>query len=79
MYDEITTELFWDCECDEHYIHPKTETKCYICGMYSEDMPDSISTEVMQLVKDYRDFIYYIGNFGDGWFPVTYEEWKEME
>ena len=26
------TDKFWDCECQENYIHPCTEEKCPVCG-----------------------------------------------
>jgi len=68
-----TTELFWDCECDEHYIHPKTETFCAVCyASYSADMPDSMNDEVMQLVADYRDYILYINEYIADGLPIQY-------
>jgi hypothetical protein len=27
-----TTSLFWDCSCDDHYIHPYTEADYPACG-----------------------------------------------
>ena len=26
------TDKFWDCECEENYIHPYTEDTCPISG-----------------------------------------------
>jgi hypothetical protein len=44
----MTNDNFWDCECEEDYIHPKSETSCNICGAEADESPDSISTEVSQ-------------------------------
>lgn len=46
MSKVVTTPLFWDCECDEHYIHPKTENYCINCGAIRKDQPDSRVDEV---------------------------------
>jgi|TARA_R100000750_G_C2292612_1_gene75546 hypothetical protein len=48
---KFTTEYFWDCECDNHYIHPKTEEKCNECGFYHHEMPDSRTEEVIMMLK----------------------------
>ena len=42
-----TTPLFWDCECTSLYLHTKDEKRCLICGVYQEDQPDSMITEVL--------------------------------
>lgn len=42
----ITTEKYWDCECEYDYIHPKTEVKCKKCGYSQEECPDSRVAEV---------------------------------
>jgi hypothetical protein len=41
-----TTPQFWDCECTELYIHPKSVTECLHCSARAEDQPDSRITEV---------------------------------
>lgn len=44
-----TNPNFWDCECEENYIHPATHgarTKCKKCGALEKDMPDSRVDEV---------------------------------
>ena len=48
---KITTEYFWDCECENHYIHPKTEEKCSICNFEHHEMPDSRTIEVIKMLK----------------------------
>ena len=62
-FDE-TVDTYWDCECDENYIHKKTDTiKCNQCGTVEEDQPDSRIREVLiMLVQDsvshnIRDFL----------------------
>lgn len=42
-----TTEKYWDCECKENFIHPKTQAQCYICGALAEEQPDSRVNEVV--------------------------------
>lgn len=37
---------YWDCECENHYIHPKTVETCAICGAEQDEQPDSIAQEV---------------------------------
>lgn len=41
-----TTYLYWDCECEDKYIHPSTIDKCDRCGCERDEMPDSIVDEV---------------------------------
>ena len=47
--DAITTEKYWDCECERDFIHPKTQSKCNICGVLAEEQPDSRVNEVLML------------------------------
>ena len=48
---KFTTEYFWDCECRNDYIHPKTELKCGKCGWEHHEMPDSRTIEVIMMLK----------------------------
>ena len=41
-----TTDLYWDCECEKNYIHPKAHIHCLLCGARVEDQPDSRVNEV---------------------------------
>jgi hypothetical protein len=43
-----TTLEYWDCECEQGYIHPKTESKCVVCEALQEHQPDSIIREVLK-------------------------------
>lgn len=47
-----TNPNYWDCECEENYIHPKGEQRCAVCGEWQVDMPDSHATEIP---KDWND------------------------
>jgi hypothetical protein len=42
---------FWDCECSDNYIHPKTENNCSKCGAQAVDQPDSRENEVKYLLN----------------------------
>ena len=50
--DITTTDLWWDCECRDDYIHPKTVAYCPDCGAYADDQPDSRVEEVLALYPD---------------------------
>jgi hypothetical protein len=63
MTSEITTPNFWDCDCDEDYIHPKALTHyCEKCGAHDdEDHADSMRVEVaLWLEKNpaWSDYFY---------------------
>lgn len=45
--DVRTTEKYWDCECKYNFIHPKTQSRCNICGALEEEQPDSRINEVL--------------------------------
>ncbi len=47
-YEIMTHPEFWDCECEEDYIHPKERAggRCSLCGAYEDDQPDSLIKEV---------------------------------
>ncbi|MBN2115427.1 MAG: hypothetical protein JW730_02590 [Anaerolineales bacterium] len=42
-----TSSLFWDCECEEHYIHPVYQDQCLLCGARREDQPDARVDEIL--------------------------------
>ena len=41
---------FWDCECENDYIHAKDETECLACGTPIDDRSDSRVDEVAVLI-----------------------------
>ena len=47
MDDVKTTEDYWDCECENDYIHPKGVVWCNKCKAFAEDQPDSRVSEVL--------------------------------
>ncbi len=42
-----TSSLFWDCECDEYYIHPVYQDECLMCSARREDQPDARVDEIL--------------------------------
>lgn len=47
-----TNPEYWDCECEDNYIHRKTDTlTCPICDSNEEDCPDSTQAEIDAKVK----------------------------
>jgi hypothetical protein len=54
MLERKTTYLYWDCECDHDYIHPKLEQMCLKCGARPNSQPDSDFKEVMDGIVDGR-------------------------
>lgn len=42
-----TTALFWDCECEEMYIHPSFQDVCILCSSCREDQPDARVDEIL--------------------------------
>lgn len=45
--DVLTTEKYWDCECGDNFIHPKTQGSCDVCGALVGEQPDSRVNEVL--------------------------------
>jgi hypothetical protein len=43
----LTTPLFWDCNCDDAYIHPRTHKVCGICGETRAESPDARVREII--------------------------------
>ena len=52
---EITSDEYWDCNCDTGYIHPKTVTKCQKCGAIALEQPDSMICEVREHIKIWEE------------------------
>jgi hypothetical protein len=44
----IKTPLFWDCKCEEDYIHPAYDEFCYRCHFRRDESPDSRAPEVVK-------------------------------
>lgn len=47
MEQDRTIDGYWDCECEGQYIHSKTVALCPRCNCRSDDMPDSMLSEVL--------------------------------
>lgn len=39
-------EKYWDCECEENYIHAKYCKVCRRCGASRDEQPDAHADEV---------------------------------
>ena len=51
-----TDARFWDCECDNNYIHKKSITlKCNRCGMSEDECSDSRPNEIKLYYKNYKE------------------------
>jgi hypothetical protein len=44
--DIILNLEYWDCDCDDNYIHPITKQFCKKCSSEQEDHPNSREDEV---------------------------------
>ncbi len=44
---ELTDE-YWDCECENDYIHLRSEETCPVCKALQEDQPSSHVSEVLR-------------------------------
>ena len=51
----LTTPDYWDCECEENYIHPKAYTGCILCRMTHDECPDSRIIEVQAMLERLHD------------------------
>ncbi len=47
----VTTPFFWDCDCENDYIHPKSVVVCNFCHAWEEESPDSRLNEVMDMLE----------------------------
>lgn len=36
-----TCDQFWDCNCNEYFVHRKEDGHCVKCDCYHYEMPDS--------------------------------------
>ena len=49
-----TTSLFWDCECEDLYIHPLHRRECCACGVRHEDAPDARLLEIIRHASEFN-------------------------
>ena len=58
-YSFFTNQAYWDCECDEDYIHKKTEQKhCTKCDTFHEEQPDSRQHEIDAMFEKLKNRKY---------------------
>jgi hypothetical protein len=46
--NSYTTPLFWNCECEEYYIHSLLEEACPVCKATRDESPDARVDEVFR-------------------------------
>ncbi|MDA8338919.1 MAG: hypothetical protein M0Z70_06425 [Nitrospiraceae bacterium] len=44
--DIILNLDYWDCECENNFIHPISQQRCDSCGSVQEECPSSRENEV---------------------------------
>lgn len=49
--DIILNLDYWDCECENNFIHPISQQRCNVCGSEQEESPSSRENEVQLLLK----------------------------
>jgi hypothetical protein len=81
--DIITTDQYWDCECEHNFIHPKECPICFKCGAIKEEQPDSRVNEVLDLgfVLPNEDPTFTLKMSGLKWLKknVKLDAWPEEE
>ncbi len=53
--ENVTTPNYWECDCDDEYIHEKvgaTEEHCVKCDSYEEDHADARLHDVLVNLRD---------------------------
>jgi hypothetical protein len=48
------TRLFWDCHCEEGYIHPVTLVDCPACGARRDESPLSSADNVLRSAQEWN-------------------------
>ena len=52
----ITDPRYWDCECDDNFIHLKSNNlSCSECGMTEDECSDSRPNEIKLYYKNYKE------------------------
>ena len=46
---------FWNCKCNENYIHRHSKTKCEVCNSTKDQMPTSSMQEVLSWLYHERN------------------------
>lgn len=49
--DIILNLDYWDCECENNFIHPISQQRCDICGSEQEESPSSRENKVQLLLR----------------------------
>ncbi len=73
-----TTSLFWDCSCDEHYIHPFTQPDCPACGDCREEAPEARVNEVLRNAYEWRLDKELVHQLEEA-FPASISTWSQAK
>lgn len=52
--DEYRTPLFWECKCEDRYIHPVSKTRCEACNTFARDACPALVREVLDVKYRFR-------------------------
>lgn len=51
-----TDPNYWDCECEDNFIHLKANNlSCSVCGMIEDECSDSRPNEIKLYYKNYKE------------------------
>ena len=65
-----TTPLFWDCECEDDFIHSVSENDCLRCGSQREHQPDARVDEVLRYATGLPlDLVQIVENLAEQFAP----------
>lgn len=71
----ITNPDYWDCDCQENYIHHKSHRFCRHCGVWyndaPQDHPDSLIIEVEKYLGNKKSAQTFPPDFPAGLSPDT--------
>ncbi len=47
---------YWDCDCENNYIHPIEQNECVVCEALEDEQPNSRTDEVFAMsLKNFPD------------------------
>ena len=71
----ITTERYWDCECEHDYIHKACVLQCDKCNSLQDDQPNSHTNEVQAMLT--KDLARVTAEMEDILIPVLFVDDQE--
>jgi len=49
-YSFCTTTDFWECQCQENFIHPIFKRRCPKCKAWAEESPNARVEDILRLM-----------------------------